>query len=131
MDTGVLTILHANDTGGSTCLWGDVRRVRTHLRRRMYGHSISNIWAWRSLAINYVANLHLPGLGVRMSGKEASRDGGGDAKTRHGEFLNYFRALRPVGSGYGDMPSHYQHPFSLGWPNVRECGPGLAGRPTL
>jgi hypothetical protein len=28
MDTGVATVLRANDTGGPTVLWGDVRRVR-------------------------------------------------------------------------------------------------------
>jgi hypothetical protein len=28
MDTGVAAVLHANDNGGPTVLWGGVRRVR-------------------------------------------------------------------------------------------------------
>jgi hypothetical protein len=44
-------------------------------------------------------------------------------KTPHGGFLNNFRAPRPVGSGYGDLPSHFRHPLSLGRPNIKECGP--------
>jgi hypothetical protein len=75
VDTGVVTVLHANDTGVPTVLWGDVRRVRAYLRRWIYGQSGSDTMEGRSLATNYVAKLHLPGGGVRLSGKEVGRDG--------------------------------------------------------
>jgi hypothetical protein len=81
MDTGVVTIMPANDTGGPTILLGDVRRVRAYLRRRTYGKSGSNTKEGRSMATNYIAKLHLPGGGVRLSAKEAARDMGA---TRYG-----------------------------------------------
>jgi hypothetical protein len=52
-------------------------------------------------------------------------------KSRHGGLLIIFRAPRPVGSGYGDMPSPFRHPLSLDIPINRVCGAGLAWRPIL
>jgi hypothetical protein len=139
MGTGVVTVLHVNDTGGPTDISRDVGRVRTYPRRRIYGQSGSKSREGSSLAPNYVAKLHLPGGGVRLSGKEACRDGRSDTISRRRpsgsaaaarRVLKKFRASMSVGSGYGDMPSHYRHPLSL-LPNVRECGPGYVRRLTL
>jgi hypothetical protein len=81
-DTGVVTVQRADDTDWPTTLWGDVRRVRAYLRRRIYGKSGSNTSKGRSLAKNCVVKLHHPGGGVRVCGKETGRDGGGDTIRR-------------------------------------------------
>jgi hypothetical protein len=61
MDTGVVTVMLANDTGGPIILWGGVRRVRAYLWRRIYGPPESNTTEGRSLAEGDVAKLYFPG----------------------------------------------------------------------
>jgi hypothetical protein len=65
-----------------------------YLRRRIYGQWGSSTMEWRSVAPKYVAKLHLPGGGVRMSCKEGGRDGGSDTIWRR----------RPSGSAGAGKP---------------------------
>jgi hypothetical protein len=81
MGTGVVTVMHVNGTSSPCVLWGDARRVRAYSQRRIYGKQ-SGSMTRRSLAADYVATLHLPGGGVRLSSKKDGCDGGSDTKPR-------------------------------------------------
>jgi hypothetical protein len=66
MDTGVVTVISANDTGGPYVLWGDAKRVHTEVStaldiRQPIGKQHQGTALRRSLTAHYVAKLHPPG----------------------------------------------------------------------
>jgi hypothetical protein len=80
MDTGVVTVLPTNNTGGLIALWGDARRVLAYLRRRIYGESGSIITRGEGAHMQLTSSpIYITRGGVRHSSMQASRNGGSDA----------------------------------------------------